>query len=73
LIVVVFVPDPIVETASLVRRHVVLDRIGTVQVPLPNVGCVVAGARESVRDSRDGWIQRLGSAYDAALVRIDTG
>ena len=73
LVVVVLVAHPVAEPAAPLRRHVMGGVVAAVQVPLADVGGVVAGGLERMRDGGDVRGQGGGRAGGSGLMRVAAG
>ena len=73
LVVVVLVAHPVAEPAAPLRRHVVGGVVAAVQVPFADVGGVIAGGFERVRDGGDLRGQRGGRSGGSGLMRVAAG
>ena len=67
------VAHPVVEAAAALGGHVVIAVVGAVEVPLADVGGVVAGGIEGVGHRGQLWGQRTPVRHYAALVGIASG
>ena len=67
------VAHPVVKAAAPLRGHVVVAVVGAVQVPLADVGGVVARSVEGVRHGGHLRRQRTAVGHHAALMRVAPG